>query len=84
VVHPLRERYWLHALFLATIFTTLTVGAGMQFNFQQICAYSADDSAAHFFHCYGSYTTLAALCWDFFFLNAPADPALYEIGALSL
>jgi membrane-associated protease RseP (regulator of RpoE activity) len=51
VVHPFRERYWLHALLLlATIFTTLTVGAGMQFNFQNNFApYSADDQAAPFF-----------------------------------
>ncbi len=51
VVHPLRERYWLHALLLlATILTTLTVGAGMQFNFQNnFAAYSADDHAAPFF-----------------------------------
>jgi len=51
VVQPLRERYWLHALLLlATVFTTLTVGAGMQFNFQHNFApYSADDSAAPFF-----------------------------------
>src|SRR5207302_4444819 len=34
VVHPPRRRYWLHALlFLATIFTTLCIGAGMQYNF---------------------------------------------------
>src|SRR5713226_4475514 len=34
VVHPLRRRYWLHALlFLATIFTTLCIGAAMQYNF---------------------------------------------------
>jgi membrane-associated protease RseP (regulator of RpoE activity) len=34
VIHPPRRRYWLHALlFLATIFTTLCVGAGMQYNF---------------------------------------------------
>jgi membrane-associated protease RseP (regulator of RpoE activity) len=51
VVHPFRERYWLHALLLlATIFTTLTVGAGMQFNFQHNFApYSADENAAPFF-----------------------------------
>src|SRR5215469_5628486 len=31
-----RQRYWLHALlFLLTIFTTLTVGARMQVEFQQ-------------------------------------------------
>jgi membrane-associated protease RseP (regulator of RpoE activity) len=35
VVPPLKQRYWLHLLlFLATIFTTLVVGARMQFNFQ--------------------------------------------------
>jgi hypothetical protein len=34
VIPPPRRRYWLHALlFLATIFTTLCVGAGMQHNF---------------------------------------------------
>jgi Zn-dependent protease len=34
VLHPPRRRYWLHALlFLATIFTTLCIGAGMQYNF---------------------------------------------------
>ncbi len=34
VIHPPRRRYWLHALlFLATIFTTLCIGAGMQYNF---------------------------------------------------
>lgn len=32
---PLRQRYWLHALLLvATCFTTLVVGARMEFNFQ--------------------------------------------------
>jgi membrane-associated protease RseP (regulator of RpoE activity) len=51
VVHPFRERYWLHALLLvATVFATLTAGAGMQFNFQNNFApYSADDRAAPFF-----------------------------------
>src|SRR5258706_7141788 len=51
VVHPLRDRYWLHALLLlATVFTTLIVGAGMQFNFQNNFApYSADNNAAPFF-----------------------------------
>jgi membrane-associated protease RseP (regulator of RpoE activity) len=34
VIHPPKRRYWLHALlFLATIFTTLCVGARMQFDF---------------------------------------------------
>src|SRR5258708_7171895 len=34
VIHPPRRRYWLHALLvLATIFTTLCIGAGMQYNF---------------------------------------------------
>lgn len=51
VVHPLRERYWLHALLLlATVFTTLTVGAGMEFNFEHNFApYSVDERAAPFF-----------------------------------
>lgn len=34
VIHPIRRRYWLHLLlFLATIFTTLVVGARLQYNF---------------------------------------------------
>ena len=36
VIHPLRRRYWLHILlFLATVFTTLVVGARLQYNFSQ-------------------------------------------------
>jgi membrane-associated protease RseP (regulator of RpoE activity) len=35
VVKPVKQRYWLHiALLLATVFTTLVVGARMEFNFQ--------------------------------------------------
>jgi hypothetical protein len=47
VIHPPRDRYWLHALLLlATVFTTLVVGAGMQFSFQNnLAPYSADDNA---------------------------------------
>ncbi|MBV9072439.1 MAG: site-2 protease family protein [Acidobacteria bacterium] len=34
VIYPIRRRYWLHLLlFLATIFTTLIVGARLQYNF---------------------------------------------------
>ena len=34
VIHPPKRRYWLHALlFLATIFTTLCMGARMQYDF---------------------------------------------------
>jgi len=34
VFHPPRRRYWLHALlFVGTIFTTLCIGAGMQYSF---------------------------------------------------
>ena len=34
VIQPPKRRYWLHALlFLATIFTTLCIGARMQYNF---------------------------------------------------
>ncbi|MGH9651395.1 MAG: site-2 protease family protein, partial [Terriglobales bacterium] len=44
VARPLRRRYWLHALlFAATIFTTLTVGARLQYNFNRhFPAYSTD------------------------------------------
>ncbi len=35
VVQPQKQRYWLHLLlFLATVFTTLVVGARMEYNFQ--------------------------------------------------
>jgi membrane-associated protease RseP (regulator of RpoE activity) len=45
VGRPLRRRYWLHALlFAATIFTTLTVGARLQHNFNRhLPAYATDD-----------------------------------------
>ena len=47
VVHPPRERYWVHALLLlATVFTTLIVGAGMQYSFSNNLPFdSADDNA---------------------------------------
>lgn len=42
--YPSRRRYWLHALlFLATVFTTLIVGAQLQFNFiNDLPAFSID------------------------------------------
>jgi membrane-associated protease RseP (regulator of RpoE activity) len=44
VVHPPKRRYWLHALlFLATIFTTLCVGAHMQESFNRNVGLFADD-----------------------------------------
>ncbi len=44
VARPLRRRYWLHALlFVATIFTTLAVGARLQHNFNRyLPAYATD------------------------------------------
>jgi hypothetical protein len=34
VIHPPRRRYWLHALlFMATVFTTLCIGARLEYNF---------------------------------------------------
>ena len=47
VVHPVRDRYWLHALLLlATVLTTLITGAALQFNFQHsLYAYSTADIA---------------------------------------
>ena len=47
VVHPTRQRYWIHVLLLlATIFTTLVVGARMEFNFLHHlpALYTGDDS----------------------------------------
>ena len=48
VTHPPRDRYWLHALLLlATILSTLIVGAGMEFNFQNnFVPYSDSPGAA--------------------------------------
>ena len=44
---PPPDPYWVHALlFLATVFTTLVVGAGMQYSFQKnLAPYSADPNA---------------------------------------
>ncbi len=51
VVPPPKRRYWLHILlFLATIFTTLVVGARMEFNFlHNLPAFSLNDDALPFF-----------------------------------
>ncbi|HKS71936.1 MAG TPA: site-2 protease family protein [Terriglobales bacterium] len=51
VVRPPRPRYWLHGLLLlVTIFTTLVVGARMQFNFQHnLPALTAGDEYIPFF-----------------------------------
>src|ERR1700675_1185181 len=52
VVKPPKQRYWLHiVLFLATIFTTLVVGARMEFNFQhgQPFFYTGDESISSIF-----------------------------------
>ena len=52
VVQPPKQRYWLHiVLLLATIFTTLVVGARMEFNFQhnQPPFYSSDDNLSDVF-----------------------------------
>src|SRR2546426_9060125 len=48
---PQKRRYWLHILlFLGTIFTTLVVGARMEFNFQNnLPAFSMNDDALPFF-----------------------------------
>ena len=51
VVRPPRQRYWMHILLLlATIFTTLVVGARMEFNFlhQLPVFYTGDDSLSIF------------------------------------
>ena len=54
VVRPPKRRYWLHALlFLATIFTTLCVGARLQYNF------------AHSFAPFSSDTDLWPWSWIF-------------------
>ena len=51
VLRPPKRRYWLHILlFLATIFTTLVVGARMEFNFlHNLPAFSLNDDALPFF-----------------------------------
>jgi hypothetical protein len=44
VIHPPKRRYWVHILlFLATVFTTLCIGAKLQFNFEHnLGAFSGD------------------------------------------
>src|SRR2546428_7131629 len=51
VVHPPKQRYWLHALLLVlTVFTTLVVGARMQSNFlHNQPVFSLNDDALPFF-----------------------------------
>jgi hypothetical protein len=51
VVQPPKQRYWLHiVLLLATVFTTLVVGARMEFNFQHDQpAFSLSDDEMPFF-----------------------------------
>jgi len=51
VVRPPKQRYWLHiVLLLATVFTTLVVGARMEFNFQHgQPAFSLNDDELPFF-----------------------------------
>src|SRR5580704_17546232 len=51
VVRPPQQRYWLHILLLLlTIFTTLVVGARMQFNFQHnLPNFSAGNELIPFF-----------------------------------
>jgi membrane-associated protease RseP (regulator of RpoE activity) len=48
---PIKQRYWLHALLLvATCFTTMVVGAGMEFNFlHNRLPFSAGDEWVPFF-----------------------------------
>lgn len=51
VARPPKQRYWLHAvLLLATVFTTLVVGARMEFNFRHnLPAFSLSDDGVPFF-----------------------------------
>ena len=44
VIHPPKRRHWLHALlFLATVFTTLCIGARMQYSFDHNLGLFAPD-----------------------------------------
>ena len=44
VIYPIRRRYWLHLLlFVATVFTTLVVGARLQYNFSASAPQFASD-----------------------------------------
>jgi membrane-associated protease RseP (regulator of RpoE activity) len=58
-----KPRYWLHILLLlATCFTTLVMGARMQYNFQRgLPALSFDDSSVPFFPASWAYTNPARL-----------------------
>src|SRR5262249_5124788 len=52
VIHPPKRRYWLHALlFLATVFTTLCIGAPLQYNFNSNLPVFSDDSSLWLDYC---------------------------------
>jgi len=63
VLRPPKPRYWLHlVLLLATCFTTLVMGARMQYNFQHgLPALSFDDDSVPFFPANWAYSNPARL-----------------------
>lgn len=69
---PPRPRYWLHILLLlATCFTTLVMGARMQYNFQHgLPALSFEDDAVPFFPASWAYTNPARLLGGLPFMTA--------------
>jgi uncharacterized membrane protein YhaH (DUF805 family) len=81
-----RQRYWLHALLLlATCFTTLVVGARMQYNFAHSQpVFSLDDSAAIVPGKLDVFASGAAAAGSAIRRHADADFAGARDGALSL
>ena len=81
-----KQRYWLHGLLLLlTIFTTLVVGARMQYNFlHNLPAFRERKRSCRFSPCVGVCRAVAAAAGSAFLLDADADPAGARDGALSL
>ncbi|GAC1428620.1 MAG: site-2 protease family protein [Terriglobales bacterium] len=71
-----KRRYWLHILlFVLTAFTTMVVGAGLQFNFQQnLPAFTPDNGVLPFFHLRWALAQLSRLL-----LGVPFSAALMLI-----
>ncbi len=87
VVRPPNPRYWLHILlFVATIFTTLVVGAKMEFDFLQQCAAvcSWRRNSAAVSRGLGASRTVSPAARNSLFGHAAADSSGARDGALSV
>ncbi len=83
VVRPAGHRYWVHLLLLAaTFFSTLVVGARMEFNFlHHLPAFYAGEDSLAFFPVFWAIKG-GHFCWDSVFVDLDADFAGARDGAL--